>query len=377
MKSKTLNLNTLSQLPSSLEKCLEDGFQPTLALVFSSIKHDLKAISQALDKYQIKVAGCSTAGEIHNDTVNANSIAILLLDMNPDYFALHFTDDQDQSTYQAAYDIGAIAKERFANPAIIMLSGGIAIDAEQIIFGVKDAVGQSIPMYGGLAADDLSFTGTYVFTNQKITNEGLLALIIDQDKISVEGMVTCGWKPVGGVNVITKAKGNILYAINNEPALDVFIRYFGFFDNSVQEDRMGTISGQYPLQVIREGGYSVLRAPLMANEGDRSLTLAGGVREGDQFRFSISPGFEVIEQTVEEFGQLNHRAPQADAVLLFSCTGRHAALGPLLDDEVGGIYNYWKTPMIGFLTYGEIGNIADGECEFHNETCSLVVFKEL
>jgi hypothetical protein len=113
--------------------------------------------------------------------------------------------------------------------------------------------------------------------------------------------------------------------------------------------------------------------------GDReagTLVLAGGVRNGDKFRFSIAPGFEVIDQTVEEFGEWKRSAPNADALILFSCKGRHAALGPLIEDEVKGIYDFWKKPMIGFFTYGEIGPSKNGRCEFHNETCSLVVIHE-
>ena len=33
-------------------------------------------------------------------------------------------------------------------------------------------------------------------------------------------------------------------------------------------------------------------------------------------------------------------------------------------------------PMIGFFSYGEIGNVKGGACDFHNETCSLVLLKE-
>jgi hypothetical protein len=32
--------------------------------------------------------------------------------------------------------------------------------------------------------------------------------------------------------------------------------------------------------------------------------------------------------------------------------------------------------MVGFLSYGEIGNVANGICDFHNETCSLITIKE-
>jgi len=47
-----------------------------------------------------------------------------------------------------------------------------------------------------------------------------------------------------------------------------------------------------------------------------------------------------------------------------------------LEDEIKGIRSYWNKPMAGLFTYGEFGNGESGEPDFHNETCTVVVFKE-
>jgi len=205
-------------------------------------------------------------------------------------------------------------------------------------------------------------------------------LVFDHDKIAMQGLAICGWEPIGNVNTITKSSGNIVHTINDEPALDVFLRYFGYFEStnstSTAVAALDKVSAQYPLQIVRKDGTSVLRSPMMSNEKDKSMVLGGAVTDGDKFRFSIAPGFQVIDQTVEEFGGLKNDFPEADALILFSCKGRQAALGPMIEDEVEGIYNYWLKPMIGFFSYGEIGNVKGGTCDFHNETCSLVLLKE-
>jgi hypothetical protein len=115
---------------------------------------------------------------------------------------------------------------------------------------------------------------------------------------------------------------------------------------------------------------------LVGSEEEKTLILAGGVKQGDKFRFSISPGFEVIDQTIQEFGHLQYEEPKTDLIVLFSCKGRHAAIGPLIEDEIVGINNYWDAPLIGFFSYGEFGNVKNGKSDFHNETCSLVLIRE-
>lgn len=377
MKSKSLQLQSVEDLQVKLPTIINDTFQPTVVFVFSAVKHDMLQIGGIMSTLNIEVVGCTTAGEICNDQIGNDSISMLFLDMKKEYYRIHFAEKNDRTIYQAGYEIGDIANSSFKNPAIILLSGGITIDAVQMVDGVKNALQKEVPMYGGLAGDNLNMQRTYVFTNDKKTDDGLLALIIDNDNISVEGKATSGWEPMGVVNTITKARGNVVYSINDEPALDVFVRYFGYFDNTITEEKLlSSMSGQYPLQIIKDDEYSILRAPLLGDEKERTLTLGGGVKDGDQFRFSVSPGFEVIDQTINEFKTLNEAIPEADALILFSCVGRHAAFGPLLENEVEGIYNHWKSPMIGFMTYGEIGNTESGVCEFHNETCSLVALRE-
>lgn len=252
------------------------------------------------------------------------------------------------------------------------MSGGLTVDAELIIDNVRKGAGKDLSMYGGMAGDDLEMKRTRVFSNAINSTQGLLLLALDTQKIAIRGLVTSGWEAVGGINTITQASGNVIYKINDERAYEVFIRYFGLSCN----DPLISIQTNYPLQIIKEGGYSVLRSPIVINKEEGSITLAAGVQEGDQFRFSSSPGFEVIDTTIAEFKEFQGSVPEADALILFSCKGRHGAFGPMLEDEIAGIYKQWGKPMIGFLSYGEFGDKGEGSCEFHNETCSLVILKE-
>lgn len=376
MRSKTFSAKNVTELEAKLKIIIQNDFQPTVSILFTSPNHDLKKISQIFTACNIDLIGGTSAGEICDKAIYDESIVVLVMNMDKTYYRTHFVETKDQTTYQISHQTGLFAKEHFDNPGVIVLSGGMTVDGEQIVLGMKDAMKREFPLFGGLAGANATSTDTFVFNNDQISTHGILSLIIDTNKVEIKGMATSGWEAIGNTNTITKSKGNVLYSINHEPALDVFIKYFGYFNNvNVKEELLNTLSGQYPLQIIRDGENRILRAPVMANEEDRTLILAGGVKEGDQFKFSIAPGFEVIDQTLEEFGSFKETTP-ADAMILFSCKGRHAAFGPMLEDEVKGISDYWNAPMIGFMTYGEIGPTKNGTCEFHNETCSLVTFKE-
>ena len=376
MQSRAIHCTNIEELFIKIQEQIDDQFQPTLAITFSSIQHDLEIISKAFSSLNIDLVGCTTAGEIANDELLEGTIVIMLLDMKKEHYQMFFSEFSAETVYQAGFATGAFASRCYKNPGLLLMSSGFGLDAAKLLGGIKDGIGREIPIYGGLAGDELKMEITYALSNRQISANGMSVLIIDTDKVEVQGLATSGWQPIGGINTITKSTDNIVHMINGERALDVFKRYFGLEGVTLTLEQTINLQTNYPLQFIREGGHLVLRSLFFLNEEEGTLTLSAGIKEGDRFQFSNSPGFEVIENTIEEFKELKDKTPEADAIILYSCKGRHGAFGPSLEDEVSGLHDYWNTPLIGFLSYGEIGNTANGTCEFHNATCSMVLLKE-
>ena len=376
MKSKSFSCASNEQLQTELAKHINDDFAPTLAIVFSSVKQDLEQIRTTFVEENIDLIGCTTAGEIVDTQLHENAMAVLLLDINRAYYKIKISEYEGGRVFDAAQRLGEFITASFDNPGVFIMSGGLGIDAESVVEGINSKLDKKISIYGGLAGDDLEMVQTFAFTKDIVTNNGVAVLVIDTDKIGIEGLAISGWQPIGTVNEITRIEGNVVYEINNEPAYDVFSRYFGITELDSPYDQLINIQTNYPFQILRDNEQTILRSPLLVDAKERTITLAARVAEGTKFRFSTSPGFEVIEETIDHYGQFSKSVPETDALILFSCKGRHGAFGPMIEDEIAGIYNLWKKPLIGFLTYGEFGNIGNGGCEFHNETCVLVLLKE-
>lgn len=375
MITRSYHCASLAQLQQTLAAVKTSNFCPSLAIVFTSVQFDLEQIRQCFVEQDIALVGCTTAGEIVDDSLQETSIAFLLLDLDLAAFRIQLTEYKGQNMVQAATEIGSFVKKSFDRPGVLLLSSGLVIDAQSLVQGINSVISRSIPIYGGLAGDDLKMIKTYAFTHEKITDNGAVSLVFDTSKVILTGMAISGWKPIGGVNMITKAEGNQVFEINGEPAYDVFVRYFGLSEADTKHDQLIGIQTNYPFQIIREGRDNILRSPLLIHRDSKSISLAAGVQAGDRFRFSTAPGFEVIEQTIEGFKDLKVKAPEAEALIIFSCKGRHGAFGPLLNKEIQGVYQYWKKPAIGFLSYGEIANLGTDQIEFHNETCAAVILK--
>lgn len=372
MNVKTIS-TSLQELEFQLKETIKNEFQPTLAIIFASLKCDLPKLNAIVDAHGIDIIGASTAGEITDKDINSGSISIMLLDISRDVYQIQ----HKSASYSNSLEIGKsiVNQAIFSNPAYVLVFS-LAVNGEDLIEGIT-SVSKNLPtIFGGMAGDDMAMTQTFTFTNKEIADDGITVLVLDNDKIEVEGMALCGWQPIGIENTITKSENNIIYQINNQPALKVVKSYFGdFMGNKIGADDIPLGYAQYPLQIIRDNSY-VLRAAMHGIEEDDSLLMAGAVREGDKFRFSVAPGFEIIDETIEGFQKFAAKKPEADAVLMFSCVARHMSLGPMIEDEIEGVYDVWKKPMIGFFTYGEVGQHKDQISQYYNETCSLVLLRE-
>lgn len=378
MKAKSLKGNSLNEIQKELSKIEAEGFKPTLAIIFTSIKQDREAICKLFEERNVQIFGATTAGEFIDGEIGEESIAIMLLDLSPDKFKVLSIETGDHSTLDISKDLGKQALEIFKNPAFIVSSGGISTDGELVIKGIEEVIGKDVIIFGGLAGDDFTMTGTFAFTNNNYSINGLVVIVLDADKVNIAGLATSGWQPVGTTRTVTKSEGNVVYTIDDQPALDIIIKYMGVNKNLDEwKDVIMNVGSEFPMQIQREGSEPVIRAPLFANKNDRSLVCAGSVPQGSKIRFSLPPDYNVIEKVVEECKDIKeNELEDAEAMIMFSCKARHLSLGPMVSDEIDQVREVWNAPMAGFFSYGEMGKASKGKHEFHNNTCSLVVLSE-
>ncbi|MDQ6764103.1 MAG: hypothetical protein M3015_15955, partial [Bacteroidota bacterium] len=163
MKAKNLYGKNIDEVKSKFSKAVADGFSPTLTIVFCSAMQDRKALIDFFNEKKVDVFGSTTAGEVLDAEILEHHTVIMLLDMQKANYKIFCEASAD--TWKVANDMAIFAKDTFTNPSIIVVSSGLTIDAEQIIKGVKD-FDKNIPLYGGLAGDDLTMKASYVFSNQ-------------------------------------------------------------------------------------------------------------------------------------------------------------------------------------------------------------------
>jgi hypothetical protein len=378
MKAKSIKGKSTEEIQSALQQSMADGFTPTLAVCFISKSQDRKTISELLDAAGIAVFGCTTNGEFIDEEPNKASAAILLLDINKEYFQVYFEEYPEKNYREVAKRIAQQAKTKFTVPAFLIGISNAAADGEEVLRGIEDVCGAEVNAFGGAAGDDYAFSDTFVFTNKKDSRNAIVCIALDESKVEVKGIATCGWKAVGTEKLVTKSEGNHVYTVDNIPVLDITAKYGGL-ENVTPENSnlLIEIAANFPLQLQREKGDPVMRPGLVVDWNDRSFFTSGSVPQGSKVRFSLPPDFDVMEKVVKGVENLKAtEMPEADALVVFSCAGRILSLGPLMSKELEGVKNVWNVPMAGMFSNAELGRATGGNLEMHNLTTCCIALKE-
>jgi len=383
MQAKSIKGKSAEEIKTAMGKAISGDFSPTLAIVFISVKQDREVVSGLLEEKGVQVFGVTTAGEFIDGEIENGSIVIMLLDMNPAYFRIEWLETSQDTAFDDAGKIAAIGKQVFSRPAFIISNSGVSLDGEPFVEGIihesEKTDGREVTIFGGKAGDDLELKSTFVFTNGKSSDSALIALVIDEDKIDIKGIATCGWKAIGTTKTVTKSEGNTVYTIDDKPALDILMNYLGVEIREDVETDLTTFlsSWYYPLELERENADPVIRTAMFANREDRSLVCSGRVPQGSKIKFSMPPDFDSIGKVVADCKTIKDESQQhADALIMFSCVSRHLSFGMVVKEEIEQVQKIWDAPMAGFFTYGEYGKAKTGKNEYHNNACCLVALKE-
>jgi hypothetical protein len=313
-----------------------------------------------------------------DEETETGSWVLLLMDLNPDYFQIHLEEYPDKNYREVAHTLAKKVKLSIEDPALLIGVSHIETNGEEILHGFQEVLGQEANLFGGLAGDDYAMKETFVFTNGKISNCGVVCIALDESKVEVQGIATCGWKAIGTEKTVTKSEGNHIYTIEDIPVLDITAKYGGLENVSPDNDRLFVeLSCNLPLQLQREKGDPIMRGGLVVDWTDRSYYSNGSVPAGSKVRFSVPPDWDVMEKVVKGVEHLkNDRMPEADAVVIFSCAGRILSFGPMMNAEIEGVRQVWKVPMAGMFSYGELGRATGGNLELLNLTTCCVALKE-
>jgi hypothetical protein len=352
----------------------------TLVLVFGTAKKEyieesLKNLTKSFSKSVI--VGASSAGEIVQDEVFQNSLAVAIIQFETTTMKVV---EKPISSVKHSYKYGAGLATELLNDelkGIFVLSDGLHINGSKLTNGISSVIPDEIIVTGGLAGDDERFESTWVIANKEVCSGFITAVGFYGDNIHIAHGSQGGWDSLGIERIVTKSEDNLLYELDSQPALEIYKRYLG--DKAKDLPASGLL---FPLEIkpTYESEESTVRTILAIDEKAQSITFAGDIPEGSYVTFMKANYDRIIDGASFAAEKVNMDAYHGEPVLsiAISCVGRRLILKQRTEEELEAVLEVLppETKQIGFYSYGEISPMASGKCDLHNQTMTLTLIWE-
>jgi hypothetical protein len=356
-----------------------------LVLTFGSISQfsDAKLAKKLRQRFpEAQIVGCSSSGEISAKGAVDDSLQITAIQWEKSQQKVLSTKMNDmQNSFDVAVSLAHQLKAEGLK-TILLFTDGLHVNGSELLDGFQSVLG-NIPIVGGMAGDSAAFVKTLQIMNDDISEKQVIAVGIYGDSLMTANGALGGWKPYGPPRKITKSIKNVVYEMDDKPALPLYKLYIG---DAYAKDLPG--SGlKFPLAIIEDGKREVekIRTLLGVDTKTGSLTFAGNVEEGETVRLCQSTHDRLIEGASGAAQMITaHLAAMETAqnalALCVSCVGRKLVMAEKVSDEITAVQNILgkQTAITGFYSYGEFAprpNTTDNV--LHNQTMTIAYITEL
>jgi hypothetical protein len=348
----------------------------TMVLAFAAPSFEMRPelmIELASAYPRAAMIGCSTAGEIDQTEILDESITVAVVQFE----RTRVRQAEARVASMSAYGAGVRIAAELLSPelrAVLVLSPGTTVNGHELVQGLNARLPQRVIVTGGLAGDGDRFGRTWVVASGRIAPDTVVAVGLYGEHVRVSHGSRGGWDAAGAERVVTSAQGNVLYALDDRPALALYKEHLG--DRAAQLPRSALM---FPLSVrASEDARAVVRAVVGVDETAQSLTIAADIPLGAHARLMRPSRDELVTGAQAAGTAAVGRFEGPVLCVAISCIGRRLVLGERSEEETEATLESLPvgTAQVGFYSYGEISPQASGQSDLHNQSMTLTVLGE-
>jgi hypothetical protein len=362
------------------------GQPASLLVVFCSVGYELQRLLDGVRSRAgrgVAIVGCTTLGQLASvmPAPGADGVVVIALDGEGFDVRTRVSRAASGRRREAGMEAAAcLAEVDRPHRACLLLCDGLVGEQHEIVRGAYSAVGASVPLVGGCAGDELTYSRTYQFHGDEdgveILSDAVVGVAIGSDSPLGIG-VAHGWRKRGEPMHVTSSSGGRLYELDHEPALDVYLRRIGA-DRSLaaDPDTFRRVAFTSPLGMSRRSGEDI-RVIHSGDTGDGSLLCLADVPQGalawlmeTDTESLVAGAKESVAQAVAALGAAN-----PIGLLTFDCGARKVMLGGEgMRQELSAMTGViGEVPFGGFYTYGEIARTSGARGMHHLTLVTLAI----
>ena len=329
-----------------------------------------------------RIISASTAGEIIKTEVSDDTLVLTAIKFQKT--ALQFAEanitQAEESEAVGKKLAQALPKEGLVHAMIF--SDGLFVNGTTLIKGLLSELPKNVSVTGGLVGDGTRFKETLAGLDKMPEPKKLICVGFYGSNIKIGYGSLGGWDAFGIPRTITKAKGNVLYELDEKPVLALYKEYLG--DLAKELPASGLL---FPLSLKIKtdlgGEVEVVRTILAVDEQAQSMTFAGDMPEGTVAQF-MKANFDRLVDGASGAASMSLESlaeGKVELAILVSCIGRKLVLKDRIEEEIEAVQEKIgvQAAIIGFYSYGEISPTTPTErqCQLHNQTMTITTFREI
>ena len=247
--------------------------------------------------------------------------------------------------------------------------------------GVKDAVDDGVPVFGGTAADNDVTEKWSLFSSEGGVSQNGAVLVLGWSSVEISCCMASGFMPTERNGVATKVDGYWLKEIDDRPALTVYDEWtnggviVGLTTNSSGTTPISGMSSWQPLGEPLDDANAQFRVlhPMKADSATGSLKLAGSVPPGTKLTLLKGEADSLVENILETSERLAPK--ECLGAFMILCGGLVMAM----EEEIEGVYEELanvvvRAEALGMCAFGEQGPNCNRESMHGNLMFGVLMF---
>jgi len=256
--------------------------------------------------------------------------------------------------------------------ALLVFSDASLGNAADVVRGALEIAGTGVVWAGAGVGGNRSSPRAQLASGRAHTDSVVITAIDAPARLAAG--ICHGFRPYGPPTLVTRAQGPVAAELEYEPAFTVYQRAAQDHGDQVTPESFADFATTHPLGIPRADGEHVIRDPLRV-ETDGGLRCFGEVPDGSLIRVMEGDRDALLAaaRTASADARAAVSGPLAGAVV-FDCVSRSFMLGASFEDELRMVSDQLdpSVPLLGCLSYGEIGALGRGGPQFHNKTAVVL-----
>ena len=356
---------------------LSGAASPAFALVFSTFDYAAAEVALAANRELGRTpwAGLMTPAILADGHVMPRGVAVGILDCErmrvrvgaPESTSTDAREAGRRAAREALTDMPLPPPDR--SRAMLLFADTASHDAAEVVHGALSVAGAGIAWCGGGTGSLEPGGSTAQFAKGSAFRDHVVAVTLDcHARVGVG--IKHGWQPTGPPAMVTRVRGTLVEQLEHRPAFDIYRAAAEEVGQHLGADEFVRFAMTHPLGIPQADGEYLVRDPL-ALEDAGALRFLAGVPDGAIVRVMEGTPAMLVEaaRAAASMAKKDVAGPIGGA-LVFDCISRYLMLGDRLKDELEACKDALGSgvPVLGCLTFGEVGAFGSRLPQFHNKT---------